>query len=146
MLCTVQIPCYIVFTPRPVQSRDISIPSRGVPCFFRPAKSRPVKSHDISIPSRGVPRFFRLVKSRGISIPSRAIPFNLVLYRPVLSIPLLIQSRGIPGYLDPAGSRPETKIHSRRKPWTYGGNSSPIRMTVKARIFLCGIALCLIPN
>ena len=120
-----------------VQSRDISIPSRGALCLFRPVQSGPVKSRDISIPSRGVPCFFSPVQSRPanpvvsescpvqsrkISIPSqfsRSIPwwFNPVLYRPVLLKPRLIPSRGIPGYLGTAGSRPETKIRSRGKPW-----------------------------
>ena len=79
-----------------VQFRDISIPYRRVPCFFRP-----VKSCDISIPSRGVPCFScpvksRPVKFRGISIPSRAIPWNLNPVKIFPSNPVMVQSRTVP--------------------------------------------------
>ena len=60
--------------PRPVQSSDISIPSRGIPCFLRPVKSRLVKSRDISILSLGVPCFFRPVKSRRVKSRDMSTP------------------------------------------------------------------------
>ena len=106
----VQIPCKIVYASRPVKSRTISIPPRAIPWYLNRVPRNPLVSHS------------RPVQSLHISIPSklsRSIPwwFNPVLYRPVLKIPFLIPSRGILGYLDPAGSRPETKVRSRGKPW-----------------------------
>ena len=116
LLCTVQMPCEIVFTVRLVQERDVSIPSRGVPCLFRPVKSRPVKSCGISTPSRGLPCFLRPVKvrpvkSRGISILPRGLPCFL---RPVKSRP--VKSRGLnPVPCNPVRSQscPNFPVHSR---------------------------------
>ena len=95
------VPCNpVVYQSRPVQSRGISIPFRAIPWHLNPVSCIPWYLNPVQI------------------VPFNPEKFNPVLYRPVLKISLIIPSRRIPCYLDPAGSRPETKVRPEESPET----------------------------